>query len=162
MFQQSLINSAYPTKKVPEEGVTPVQSLDEAKRTMEASISERGFFEYGFHDYWCAFFMKSCCCCIKKDSPRWKRQQFKYQKYGEAVDRLNEEIDILKHLSNQRISTFMAKLVLRKHQRALVHSFRQNMIDDLATEQNKPAKMEKDPNNDGLMNIGDSFADKEV
>ena len=56
----------------------------------------------------------------------------------------------------------MAKLVLRKHQRALVHSFRQNMIDDLATEQNKPAKMEKDPNNDGLMNIGDSFADKEV
>ena len=56
----------------------------------------------------------------------------------------------------------MAKLVLRKHQRALVHSFRQNMIHDLATEQIKPAKMEEDPNNDGLLNIGGSFADKEV
>ena len=65
-----------------------------------------------------------CCCFVKKESLWWKRNLFKYERYLEYTDKLNEEIDILKHLSNQRVSKFIAKLILRKHQRALIHSFR--------------------------------------
>ena len=53
------------------------------------------------------------------------------------MDQLNEEIDILKHLSNQRVSAFIAKLILRKHQRALVHSFRKYMMDDMTRDDEK-------------------------
>lgn len=59
--------------------------------------------------------MKCCCCFVKKDSIWWKDRLFKYNRYETAVEKLNEEIDILKHIQNQRVSEFMAKLILRKH-----------------------------------------------
>ena len=53
---------------------------------------------------------------------------------------LNEEIDILKHLSNQRVSAFIAKLILRKHQRALIYSFLPYTMDNMCKEDEASTK----------------------
>ena len=44
---------------------------------------------------------------------------------------LEKEFDIVKFIYVVRISQFLSKLVLRKHQRALVTSFKKYQIDDL-------------------------------
>ena len=54
------------------------------------------------------------------------------QRHEEASRQLNSEIDIVKLLYVQRVGQFIAKLILRKHQRALVTSFKQYQVDDLA------------------------------
>ena len=54
------------------------------------------------------------------------------QRHEEASRKLNSEIDIVKLLYVQRVGQFIAKLILRKHQRALVTSFKQYQVDDLA------------------------------
>ena len=51
------------------------------------------------------------------------------------MERLNEEIDVLKYVSTQRLSNFIAKLILRKHQRALVQSFQKYQLDDMIAEE---------------------------
>ena len=76
-----------------------------------------------------------CCCCVNKDSLRWKVRNFKFERYEKAVEKMNAEIDILKHIQNQRVSEFIAKLVLRKHQRALVQSFQKYQLDDMIAEE---------------------------
>ena len=43
----------------------------------------------------------------------WKRRTFEYERYENAVENMNKEVDILKHVTNQRVSEFLAKLVLR-------------------------------------------------
>ena len=45
---------------------------------------------------------------------------------------LANEFDIVKFIYVVRISQFLSKLVLRKHQRALVTSFKKYQIDDLS------------------------------
>ena len=45
---------------------------------------------------------------------------------------LEKEFDIVKFIYVVRISQFLSKLVLRKHQRALVTSFKKYQIDDLS------------------------------
>ena len=52
-----------------------------------------------------------------------------------AVMRLNDEIDICKYVQTQRASEFIAKLILSKHQRALVQSFRKYQLDDMMAEE---------------------------
>ena len=86
--------------------------------------------------------MKCCCCFVKKDSIWWKDRLFKYNRYETAVEKLNEEIDILKHIQNQRVSEFMAKLILRKHQRALVQSFKRFQLDDMIAEHEAAKKVD--------------------
>ena len=102
---------------------------------MEGTVIERGKFYYDFRDYQFTWILMKCCCCfVKKDSIWWKDRLFKYNRYEAAVEKLNEEIDILKHIQNQRVSEFMAKLILRKHQRALVQSFKRFQLDDMIAE----------------------------
>ena len=144
MFQKSLIKSVYPTAPLLQSdnssaGDSPAglsdennpKSRSEAKSLLESTLTERGIFRYSFANYYWTWFLISCCCCfLRRQSIWWQRKQFKYDRYNRAVERLNEDIDILKHLSNQRVSTFIAKLILRKHQRALVHSFRKHLLAD--------------------------------
>ena len=53
------------------------------------------------------------------------------KRHEEASEQLNNEIDIVKLLYVQRIGQFIAKLILKKHQRALVTSFKKYQVDDL-------------------------------
>ena len=120
-FNSSLAGSMYPTSPQPDAEEPPVDSRNEAKARMEGTVIERGKFFYGFAEYYITWLLdKCCCCCLNRQSRSWKEREFRYARYEAAVERLNEEIDILKHVSNQRIGEFMAKLILRKHQRALV------------------------------------------
>ena len=57
-----------------------------------------------------------------------------YKRYEEGLGKLNKEIDILKHVSNQRISEFMSKLITTRYQRALVQSFKKYQLDDMIAE----------------------------
>ena len=106
----------YPTSPQRDEDEAPIDTADEANEQIEMTIKERGKFYYRYSEYILTWLAGCCCCCfIKKDSIWWKSKQFKYKRYEDAVEQLNNEIDILKHVSNQRISEFIAKLVLRKH-----------------------------------------------
>ena len=57
-----------------------------------------------------------------------------YKRYEEALGKLNKEIDILKHVSNQRVSEFISKIVMTRYQRALVQSFKKYQLDDMIAE----------------------------
>lgn len=102
---------------------------------------ERGKFFYRFVDYqatWCLRGLFCLCiqkhggCCSKcKNSRWWKKRNFKYDQYENTLKKLNSEIDILKHVSGQRVSQFLSKIVLKRHQRALVQSFEQYQLDDM-------------------------------
>ena len=102
---------------------------------LEGTVTERGKFNYRFSEYNCTWLLGLFCCCfIRKESLWWRKRDFRYKRYEKAVERLNEEIDILKHVQTQRTSEFMAKLILRKHQRALVQSFEKYQLDDMLAE----------------------------
>ena len=130
-----MIKSIYPTMPRPDDDERPIESRKEALQQLESTISERGAFQYKFRTYNLFYFLKTfCCCLIKKESLWYKRNLFKYESYEKQVEMLNEEIDILKHLSNQRVSAFIAKLILRKHQRALIYSFLPYTMDNMCKE----------------------------
>lgn len=83
---------------------------------MEGTVVERGKFYYRFSEYYCTWILQGCFCCfLNKDGLWWKKRDFRYKRYEKAVERLNEEIDVLKHVSMQRTSEFISKLILRKH-----------------------------------------------
>ena len=75
-------------------------------------------------------FLKMCCCCCSKRQS-FQRRLERLERHEEAVDKLANEIDIVKLLYVQRVGQFIAKLILKKHQRALVTSFKKYQIDDL-------------------------------
>ena len=66
--------------------------------------------------------------------------RFEYERFEKAVEGLNREIDIVKHVSTQRLSEFMAKLTLRRHHRALVSSFMKYQIDNMLAEEEEAKK----------------------
>ena len=135
-FQTSLVGSIYPVSPQKDKDEPPVANRDEAKEVLEGTIVDSDKFSYDFTDYIFTWILRTCCCCcVKKNSFWWKKQEFKYQRYEDATERLNKEIDIVKHVSNLRISGFLAKLILRKHQRALVRSFRDYQLDDMLAEE---------------------------
>ena len=53
------------------------------------------------------------------------------ERHKSVEDKLNKEIDIVKLLKAQRLNLFVAKLFLKRHQRALVSSFKKYQIEDL-------------------------------
>ena len=115
-FNASLAGSVYPTSPQKDEDEAPVDSRQEATQILEGTVSERGKLYYKFSEYHSTWFLDKCCCCfLRRDSRFWRSRIFKYKRYEKAIERLTEEIDILKHISSQRLSQFMAKLILRKH-----------------------------------------------
>ena len=93
-----------------------------AKRAMMRTVAERGKYFYNYSEYLLSLFLRSVCCCCRH-GPWLKRRIKKLERHEAASERLTQEIDIVKLLSLQRIGNFMAKLVLKKHQRALVTNF---------------------------------------
>lgn len=53
------------------------------------------------------------------------------ERHEAASEKLADEIDIVKLLYVHRVGQFLAKLILNKHQRVLVTSFKKYQIDDL-------------------------------
>lgn len=100
-FNNSLIGMIYPTAPMPDENEPPIDNRKQATDQLEQTVSARGKFYYLFAEYWATWFLLSCCCCfLRKNSLRHKKRMFKYERYNTAVERMNEEIDILKHIQN--------------------------------------------------------------
>ena len=91
----------YPTAPLPDASEPIADSRRKAKEQLEQTVSARGKFYYSFSDYYFTWFIQSCCCCcIRRDSLTNKKRVFRYERYEKAVERMNEEIDILKHIQN--------------------------------------------------------------
>ena len=100
-FNNSLAGSVYPTSPQPDEDEPPIATQIEAKQRLASTITERGKFHYSFAEYQITWLLRSLCCCLfRKDSLWWKIRNFKYERYEEAVSKLEVEIDVLKFLSN--------------------------------------------------------------
>ena len=101
------------------------------------TVAERGKYFYHYSDYMLTWFLRSFCCCFFKNSPWFERKIEKLERHEQASEKLAEEIDIVKLLQNQRLGLFMAKLILKKHQRALITNFRSYQLNDLRSGQDK-------------------------
>ena len=98
---------------------------------MITTVAERGKYFYEYSEYLMTFFLKHLCCCFVSRKPWFKRRIKREKRHAEARKRLAKEIDIVEMLYSHRISQLLARVVLKKHQRALVSSFMKYQVDDL-------------------------------
>ena len=98
---------------------------------MMRTIAERGKYWYTFSEYEFIWIMSRFCCCFFKNKKWYKDRLKRLERHEDASQKLADEIDIVKLLYVQRVGQFIAKLILKKHQRALVTSFRKYQLDDL-------------------------------
>ena len=90
-------------------------------------VAQRGLYFYNYSDYlfsWCCrcmFCFKCCRKCVAVD-----HRISKLERYQQASKRLNCEIDVVTLLQQQRVGQFVAKMVLKKHQRAMVTNFKRH------------------------------------
>ena len=120
-LENSLIGAVYPTSPNNNE---PCESEQEAKHEMMKTVAERGKYFYNYSEYLLACFIKTFCSCCCRSTNCYKRRQKRLERHQEASERLNNEIDIIKLLYVQRLGQFMAKLLLKRHQRALITTFK--------------------------------------
>ena len=62
-------------------------------------------------------------CCLK-DKAWFKRRTEKVKRHEKASAMLADELDIVKLINVLRIGQFLSKVMLKKHQRALVTNFK--------------------------------------
>jgi len=92
---------------------------------MLLTIAKRGKYFYDYSEYLLALVLRFFCCCACCLSCAWnKKRVSKLERHEKASERLADEIDIVKLLHLTRISSFLAKLMLKSHQRALVTNFK--------------------------------------
>ena len=134
-FENSLIGSIYPTSPPVDESEPTGNNAERiAKLAMMRTVAERGKYHYRYHEYLLFSTLKSFCCCLIPSEEKkgcCARRLRRLQRHEEASEKLAEELDIVKLIYVQRIGQFLAKLILKKHQRALVTSFKKYQIDDL-------------------------------
>ena len=105
---------------------------------------EKGKFYYRYYEYITTWLLSTCCCCMfDRESTWWRKRKFEYDRYEKAVDKLNQQIDIVKFVETQRLSDFMARLFLKPYQRALVQSFQEYQIDNMPAFEEQAMRMEQ-------------------
>ena len=107
-------------------------SEEAAKRKMMNAVAERGHYWYDYSEYLFITLMNAFCCCVASRSNWLKRRQRKLRRHEKASERLGKEVDVVMLMQTQRLVSLMARLTLKKHQRALVSNFRQYQINDLS------------------------------
>ena len=98
---------------------------------MIKTVAERGKYFYEFSEHLSTLLLKYLCCCLVSRKPWFIRRIKREKRHAEARKRLAKEIDIVEMLYSHRISQLLARVVLKKHQRALVSSFMKYQVDDL-------------------------------
>ena len=109
-FENSLISRIYPTSPQDLDNGHDDDGDDDmppnerkAKKAMMRTVTERGRYWYGYSEYLWTLFFSSCCCCLCKMSALYNRQLDRLKRHQQAVDKLVDEIDILKLLQVNRI-----------------------------------------------------------
>ena len=100
---------------------------------MMLKVVQRGKYFYNYSEYLLTILLRAvCCCCASKGCHR--RLVLKLERHEAASEMLANEIDIVKLLYVQRIGQFMAKLMLKRHQRALITNFDKLNLNSLEKE----------------------------
>ena len=134
-LENSLIGAVYPTS--PQKDEYDDQTEQSAKIDMMTIVAERGKYFYNYSEYLLSLILRFfCCCCASNKDGCLKRRMAKLERHEAASERLANEIDIVKLLYLQRISTFLSKLMLKKHQRALVTNFKSFQLSNLKAKKN--------------------------
>ena len=106
-----------------------------AQQSMMRKVASRGKYFYYYSEYLLMCFLRTFCCCLCSESrPCYRRRMDRLKRHEEACEKLDGEIDIVKLLYVQRVGSFIAKLILKKHQRALVTTFKKYQLANLAEE----------------------------
>ena len=151
-YQNSLISAVYPT--APEANADVASGSSLAKHQLMQTVAQRGKYWYTYSEYLWASLLSSWCCCMFKNRKCSKRLIRRLQRHSEAYDKLVEEVDIVKLLYVQRIGQFMAKLLLKKHQRALVTNFSKFKVSQLDKDGNKTTQESKNVTDTGEELLG--------
>ena len=131
-FENSLIGAVYPTS--PDDDDQSLSDEMSAKQTMMQTVALRGKYFYNYSDYLASCLIPYLFCCCIRDQGKGGCLQLrlkKLQRHKAASERLAKEIDICKLLYVQRVAQFIAKLILKKHQRALVSNFKSYQLENL-------------------------------
>ena len=92
---------------------------------MLQTVAERGKYHYNYSEFFFTTLLNSYCCCFVSRSKWFKKRMKRVKRHEDACERLVNEVDIVQVLYSHRISQLLARLTLKKHQRALVSSFKQ-------------------------------------
>jgi len=135
-LKNTLIRHLYPTSSMGtrEDGQDP-HNAHQAKVALVRTVAERGKYWYDFHEFFVMkliqYFMCCCCCCCCSrltNSACYKRRLQRFERHKEAVYKLDSELGVLQIVQTLRQTKFLAKLLLRKHHRVLINSFRQYQL----------------------------------
>ena len=118
-LKNSLIGAVYPVSPTndSEKGAhaTP-NNEQEASDAMIYTVAERGKYFYNYSKYLLVLLFRFFCCFTCCLASAWhKRRVSKLERHEKASERLANEIDIVKLLYLQRISSFLAKTLLKRH-----------------------------------------------
>ena len=135
----------------------------EAVDTLERIVSERGKYYYGFFEYqWTRLLHYCCCCCLNKKSETYEKRDFMLNRYYQAQQRLTEEMDILKHVEGQRMTSFYSRLWLTDYQRALIPYNKRYQLDDTLKKEElkrRQSKFIRDMQRTSIVNLIDDESD---
>ena len=90
---------------------------------MVGTVAGRGKYFYGFVEYCWSQLLRCLCCCCCKHKDWFKRRMKRLERHKEASELVTREMDLVDMIYIKRLCQFLAKVVLKKHQRALVTSF---------------------------------------
>ena len=96
---------------------------------MMQTVAQRGKYWYSYVEYLWASLLAAWFCCCFQGKQCTKKRVSRLSRYNQAVEKLEDEIDIVKLLYVQRIGQFIAKLILKKHQRVLVTNFQKFKVE---------------------------------
>ena len=87
------------------------------------TVAERSTYWYNYSEFLCTSLLRKFCSCCCKNLTAYKQRLLKLERHEDAQDRLISEIDIVKIVHALRVAQFISKMILKRHQRALVASF---------------------------------------
>ena len=127
-FNESLISEIYRTtyKERMKHGQVP-SDLDTAKVDVSHGIETCTRYKYNYEEYWLTWVIISLCCCCNRRTC-YKHRQKRYQRHELAVSQLSKESDFFKFLKLLRVTDFLSKVLLKKHQRRLIPYFKKYLL----------------------------------
>ena len=131
-YDASLIEDFYPTYPSDGDQEPPLESESEAKSSLIRSVTEKGSYFYCMQELMMFKVMRLFCSCCAKHKPWYQKRLKRFNRHEDASEALKKELDITRLVKVLRIGEFLAKLILRKHQRALVSNFKKYKMPDLA------------------------------
>ena len=88
------------------------------------TVADRGRYFYNYSSYFPAYVLREyCCCSCLRKTKCYRKRVKKLERHEAAMDKLGKEVDIVQMLKVLRISSFLSKTVLKRHQRGLITSF---------------------------------------